>query len=1168
MKNFTKIAALPTLLCSTFLTTQLMAQDVDCRLIDGVLPDGCERPDAGLVVEMPAPPSSELAVDPIEDDAGFVIVIDGEPVNEDPGVEDQMRIADRALADADIQVKFDGLDAPRRLALSYDLQGRDGLAGQPIVVRSHVNYPAYVKRAEFVVYAKRGGRLAPVSRIPVDANGVAQFNLPAGEDLHITHRVYDARGRFDETTGLSLEDVDARNHSEHEEGVDMAVRRGIPAKGGSITVAGNNVRPGAKVNTLDETVTVAPDGSFVIQRVLPAGTYDVDVVVNDPAQRVDITRQVEVPGSDWFYIGTADVTLGYRTGDTVDGDETFTRGRVQLYAKGTTESGYKITAALDTRENELDELFKDLGARDPRTLFDRLDDDGYPVFGDDSSFEETAPTSGKLFLKIERDGSYAIWGNTKSNIDGGHYLRNERTLYGASARWQSQDTTERGDARAQVSVYAAQTENLQQRDVFQGTGGSVYFLSRNDIARGSETVTVQIRDRGTGRIVSTQSLAYGSDYTINYFQGTVVLTRPLTGSTSTGLVSDPTGDAEVTLVVNYEFTPTGTTADDYVFGGRAEAWVSEDLRFGVTATTDRTGIADQKAVSVDLRYVLGDNSFIDLEFARSSGPGAGARESLDGGLIFDTTSSAGGSGSAYRLDGALDFEDLELARPGTLSFYAERREAGFSTLDYTVSTDERLFGFALDTEVSDQLKLTFSYDDFKNDAGREDREAYLGLDYALNSVSNLGFGLEHIDKAGTSVTGNRTDAALRYTRKLSGTSEVYVFGQATLSRSGLAANNRVGVGGTIGWGEGWSLEGEVSDGNLGTAAKARISHNPDSNRSTYFGYELDPARGFDGLGAPTTPQERSFFVAGGQRKINERVSVFGENSYDLFGQQRSLTSTYGVEYRANNYLAYSAGIEFGDVEDDLTDNFQRRGLSLRVSYDDGTALLTDARLEWREDDGVTANSIRDSETYALTANARYKIDETRRLLFSLDAVTTNNSQSTALDGDYLDMSLGYAFRPIDNDRLNLLFKYRYLSDEFGQRIDGTDTLGAQQRSQVFSVDATYDLNEQWTIGGKLGARLSESRTLETDPYTGNDAWLGVLNARYHVTHKWDLLGEVRMLDATDAGTQDIGFLAAGYRHIGNNWKVGLGYNFGRFSDDLTDLTLDDEGLFLNIIAKY
>lgn len=41
-----------------------------------------------------------------------------------------------------------------------------------------------------------------------------------------------------------------------------------------------------------------------------------------------------------------------------------------------------------------------------------------------------------------------------------------------------------------------------------------------------------------------------------------------------------------------------------------------------------------------------------------------------------------------------------------------------------------------------------------------------------------------------------------------------------------------------------------------------------------------------------------------------------------------------------------------------------------------------------------------------------------------------------------------------------------------------------------------------------------------------------------------------------------------YKHVGNNVKVGVGYNFGTFSDDLTDLSRDDQGAFLNFIAKF
>ena len=87
-------------------------------------------------------------------------------------------------------------------------------------------------------------------------------------------------------------------------------------------------------------------------------------------------------------------------------------------------------------------------------------------------------------------------------------------------------------------------------------------------------------------------------------------------------------------------------------------------------------------------------------------------------------------------------------------------------------------------------------------------------------------------------------------------------------------------------------------------------------------------------------------------------------------------------------------------------------------------------------------------------------------------------------------------------------------------------------------------------------------------FTSNDAWLAVASARWHVVRDWDALVEVRRLNLVDAQTSETSALGAVYRHLGDNLKVGVGYNFGTFSDDLTDLTYDDEGAFLNIIAKF
>jgi hypothetical protein len=65
---------------------------------------------------------------------------------------------------------------------------------------------------------------------------------------------------------------------------------------------------------------------------------------------------------------------------------------------------------------------------------------------------------------------------------------------------------------------------------------------------------------------------------------------------------------------------------------------------------------------------------------------------------------------------------------------------------------------------------------------------------------------------------------------------------------------------------------------------------------------------------------------------------------------------------------------------------------------------------------------------------------------------------------------------------------------------------------------------------------------------------------------WESLVEFRILSLKDISQGRRGALTAIYRYIGKNLKVGAGYNFTDFSDDLTDLSYDHRGVFINIIG--
>jgi regulator of sirC expression with transglutaminase-like and TPR domain len=76
----------------------------------------------------------------------------------------------------------------------------------------------------------------------------------------------------------------------------------------------------------------------------------------------------------------------------------------------------------------------------------------------------------------------------------------------------------------------------------------------------------------------------------------------------------------------------------------------------------------------------------------------------------------------------------------------------------------------------------------------------------------------------------------------------------------------------------------------------------------------------------------------------------------------------------------------------------------------------------------------------------------------------------------------------------------------------------------------------------------------------------VLRVDWRFRKNWESLAEVRTLDLRDVSQRRRGALVAIYRYIGENLKVGIGYNFTDFSDDLTDLGYDHKGVFINLTA--
>ncbi|WP_162561632.1 hypothetical protein [Yoonia vestfoldensis] len=1145
---------------------------------------GCVAPNAGVSVAVPVQANTEILRNvPVGGFGaeGFSISIDNRTIAGAPVINVPQRTSDLVNTLADIDVRFDGLDTRRLLNLGIP-DGRSTFrAGETVTFRSSTNYPGYITRAEIVVRDRSRSGAPVVAQLPVAPNGTADFVMPAdtGSDLTYALRVYDAAGRFDETRPLILSRTESSVIADTTgaapfpaigEGDDNTGRRGIPVRGGVITTSGT-ATPGSRVTVMGEAVPVDPNGRFVVSRVVPPGDQIVTVNVNGR----DYVRDVEIPRSEWFYVGIADLTLGLREGGANDEDwQSYTNGRLAFYAKGTTERGWTITSSADTRNGPIEDMFSRLNDKDPRRVIDRIRSDGtdlFPTYGDDSSYYDDTPTSGAIYLRAENETSRFTLGNFRTGIAGPGLINNARDLYGVEAQYRSPDVTSHGEPRLSAMAYAAQLETAAQRDILRGTGGSVYFLTRQDITGGSTTVTVQEIDPDTGFVIGTRLLTEGTDYRVDHIQGVIILTAPLTGSAGDGgLVNSGAGDNNVNLVVQYEYTPTDGLSDANAFGGRAEVWVTDDLRLGGSVMSETaSGGADQRVAAIDLRYRLGETSHAELEIARTDGPGFTRSVSQDGGLTIASTGGAtNDAAQAVRFTSLLDLRELGMDRDGAIGLRYEQKDAGFSTLNEDITEDQTLLGLDARVDVTDRLSLALDTTHFTKDGGEEKTEAEVSVGYALTDVWTVEAGVQVTDKAtpgDPAETGDRTDLGLKLSYSPSDDLSVYVFGQATVDvGGGLSDNNRLGFGADLRVTDNLTMAGEISDGDTGVAGKLQLSYTPSADNEIYLGYTLDPTR----ANAGDALSDHGRVVLGGRFRQSDTVSTYAENIYDMPGNQRSLTQAYGVTYSPTDVLTYSLGMETGTIRDSATGDFDRTAFSIGAAYSRDEDLSIRGRLEYRTEDG--AGDAQDRETIGLTAGYSNKVAQDWRVLANLDALYSDSATGDFRDGEYLRASLGYAYRPIDNERLNLLVRVTALNDLPGEdQVDANgNSEGPQQRSAVLAVSGSYDLNRHLTLGGKFAHRVSEIADRGSDDFTANTASLAILRADWHVVDQWDIMAEGRVSFTAETDIAETGALLGVYRHINDNVKVGVGYEWGAVSAEETDLDYDGQGVFLNLVGKF
>lgn len=1142
------------------------------------------------------------------------ITVDGKPLD-DPGKcsADVQRCTDVALEKAGIQFKFDNLKLEPRLnitawprSIAYRDQPDTAFAENRAHFRLYTNYRSFIERAEVRIFAAdQSVRDTPIAVVPLDADGRAQwepefesFSAPLRK-LQYLVRVVDRQNRFDETRPQPLWLVDqidpsvAGTNTDRELlvgcGESRIAIRGIPIRGGSVQAYGSSIPKGYHVWMAGYSVPVDDEGRFVAEEILPEGTHSVEVAVLDAQGNGELfLRDLAIQRRDWFTMGIADLTL---SGNQTNGpakllapevpqysEDMSLQGRLAFYSTGIFGNGWSLTASADTREGPLGDLFSNFLDKSPDALFRRIDPDiHYPTFGDDSTVVEEAPTLGKFYVKAKKDQSYGLWGNFKIGYTDNELTQVDRGLYGVNLHFQPLSVTGFGEPRLLLDGFAADPGTVAGRDELLGTGGSLYYLRTQDVLEGSERVRIEVRDKDSGIVLGVKNLTPVLDYDIDYLQGRILLAQPLSPIADDNLLvrTDAISGNPVFLVVRYEFTPGFEDPNAVAAGGRIHYWFNDHIKVGVTASREEELDIESGVGGADVTLRKSEQSWLKIEAGRSKGPGVRTAVSVDGGYDFATDEPAGENeddASAYRVEASLGFNDVVDSWRGRITAYLQDSEAGYSAPGQTTDKDLTQYGATADLPVTDRLSAHLKADQQVQLEGLDTQTGELDVNYRIGQHWTVSSGVRHdnrkddsADVPATQETGGRTDAVAQLQYDSSKSWTTYGFAQGTIYTSGdREDNNRIGTGGRLRLTDRFNANAEVSQGDLGPGGLLHTEFLYSDRTTLYCQYTLENERTDNGLRA-----RRGNMASGFRTRFSDSASVFLEERYTHGDLPEGLMHATGVELAPVDRLNFRANLDFGTLTDRLTGaEIEKKALGISAGYGFDRLKIASA-LEYRVDNTQQPDtSFSERTTWLFKNSLKCQLSPDWRLIGRFNVSRSESSLGPTFDGDYTEAVLGYAYRPVAHDRLNALLKYTYFYN--APSVGQTAGTGANfiQRSHIGSVDLMYELTPRWTVGGKYAYRLGQlapdRKNLE---YFDSRAHLYALRADWHFVYRWDVLAELRRLDLPDAKDSRSGVLVAVYRHVGNHLKLGIGYHFSDFSDDLTQLDYDHQGLFINLVGK-
>lgn len=791
--------------------------------------------------------------------------------------------------------------------------------------------------------------------------------------------------------------------------------------------------------------------------------------------------------------------------DSADGD-TRAAGRAAFYFKGTIKGEYLLTTAYDSGKTTRDRLFRDIQP-----------DEFYPVYGDASVRGFDAQSTGKFYVRIDKDRSYLLYGDftTAASAEVRQLSQSNRALTGIKQQYDN--------GRARIISYASHDNTKQRIEEFpaNGTSGPFQLHGAGEFYANSELVEVIVRDRNQRSVILSQTpLVRFSDYTIDPLSKRLLLQRPLP-SLDTSLNPQ-------SIRVTYEINDGGEAF--VIAGSDVQVRVGDSLQVGAAGDVDRNPENPRDVVAATALMRLGKHATTSTEVVQTesdlSGVGHGERAELqydDGALK--------GQAKIARTDVAFD-------NPGSTT--APGRLDGSARAEYK-----------LDATTALKSEVIYSADDVAN---VEQRGASVAVQKRLRETVTVEGGLR-------ASQGNASTVGFDYGKVGSATGSSMASSSSTPGAETDVRSVRARVTAQVPHVPAAQayVEGEQDV----RAADARAltvggDYRITDKTSLYGIYEF-----INSLGGPyslTPGQQNDVAMVGIDSAYMDGGQLYNEYRLADTIDGRSAVAALGVR----NIWSLGEGLR-------LNGSFERTGALAGVPGAEstaGTGGFDFVKKALRLTGAVELRHGSDQDSQLYRSGLAYKFDPSWSML-ARSAISLTETKGDAPQDNLLSRNqIGFAYRPVNNDRWNALARYEHWYQDNRGGLGDPGALDGPGLTNAHIVSAHVNL--QPARGTYLTARQATKwQTVDYDDLTSRSwATLTSLRATRDLDERFDI-GAVGALWLGDGGERQRALgLELGWQMQRNIW-LSVGYNFLGVDDPmLTNGDYLDDGAFVRLRMKF